>query len=174
MRLLSRETAAPTRPDVRLEAVEAFDEEFDEFWARIRDRHAVLGDRDHEYMNWRYVGWPTRHYERAVLRRRGSPEAVIIWYRIGDVADIADLHALDRAAAHALLVGFVRAQRQAGAVAVSCIVLGDRRRAGWLARYGFVRRDVERTMVVYVPRGSPLRGRVDHPDRWRLFEGDIL
>jgi hypothetical protein len=134
----------------------------------------VVGDRDSDYMNWRYVTWPTRRYERAVLRRGGSLAGSIVWYRVEDIAYIADLQALDATAAHALLAGFLRAQRQVGAAAASCIVLGDAGLATRLARYGFFRREVERTMMVYVPPASPLLGRVDRPERWRLLEGDIL
>ena len=42
-------------------------------------------------------------------------------------------------------------------------------------KYGFFTRDVERSMMLYVPSDSPLGGDVlGRVDWWSLFEGDIL
>lgn len=170
MQLLSRETYRLPPRGTRLQRVEGFDA----FWARLRTRHAIIADRDAEYMNWRYVQWPTRQYDLTVLRRGAEVTATAVSYVIGDVVYIAELLALDPAACEGLLAPFLRAQRRAGACAVSQILLGDVDFAGRLARYGFRLRDVERSMMVYVPPASPLRSRLHHTGRWTLFEGDIL
>ncbi|HEU4370267.1 MAG TPA: GNAT family N-acetyltransferase [Methylomirabilota bacterium] len=174
MQLLSRETYRRLPRGARLERVEAFDASFDAFWARLRSDHAIVADRDAEYMNWRYAQWPTRRYDLTVLRRGAEVTATAVSYTIGDVVYVAELFALDPASFEGLLAPFLRAQRRAGACAVSLILLGDVDFAGRLARYGFRQRDVERSMMVYVPAGSPLRSRLHRTDRWTLFEGDIL
>jgi hypothetical protein len=172
MRLLAREG----RPwgGGRLEPLTAFDGAYDRFWARVRGRHAIVGERGADYMTWRYAGWPSRRYDVAVLRRGEEIAATVVSYLIGDVTYIAELFALDREAFDGTLLAFLRAQRRAGASAVSIIVLGDAPEAGRLGRFGFRLRDVERSLMIYVPSGSPLRSLVHRVDRCTLFEGDIL
>ena len=174
MRLMARESWLRPPWGARLEPVVAFGADYDRFWIRVAGSHAIVADRGAEYMNWRYADWPSRRYDLAVVRRDAEIAATIVSYVIGDVVYIAELFALDRASLDGALVLFLRAQRRAGASAVSIILLGDVPCAGRLGRYGFRPRDVERSMMVYVPAGSPLRSLVHRVDRWTLFEGDIL
>lgn len=174
MRVMARESWPRPPRGARLERVTAFDADYDRFWVRVREGHAIVADRGAEYMNWRYAQCPSRQYDLALLRRGGEIAATIVSYVIGDVVYIAELFALDRAALDGALVPFLRTQRRGGASAVSIILLGDGPCAGRLGRYGFRPRDVERAMMVYVPAGSPLRSLVHRVDRWTLFEGDIL
>jgi hypothetical protein len=124
-------------------------------------------------MNWRYTCWPTRRYLLAVLRRDGDVVATVVSYAIDDIVYISELLALDADAFDGLLGWFLRAQRLTGARAVSLIVLGDLPFADRLARFGFLQRDADRSMVVYVPAASP-RSMLDRVNRCTLFEGDIL
>jgi hypothetical protein len=172
MRLVSRETYRLPGRGPELEPVEDFDESFDAFWMRRQPRHRVVADRDSQYLNWRYGTCPTRRYERAVLRRGRELIGTLVWYRIDDLAYVAEMLAADAASFDALLEAFLHAQRRAGAAAVSLIVLGDAPFAARLATYGFFPRPVERTMMVYVPSPSGLG--LDRAERWCLFEGDIL
>jgi hypothetical protein len=174
MRLLARESWPRARRAPRLEPMAGFDAAYDRFWVRVRPQHAIVADRDAEYMNWRYAEWPSRHYDLAVLRRGDEIAATIVSYVIGDVVYIAELFALDREAFDATLVAFLRAQRRAGASAVSVILLGDVPCGSRLGAYGFRLRDVERSLMVHVPARAPLRSLVHRVDRWTLFEGDIL
>ena len=174
IRVVAWETYGSMPRGTRLESLETFDEAFDAFWGRLRTRHAVIADRDRDFMNWRYAQCPTRRYEVAALRRGAEIVATIVWYRIDDVVHVADLLAPDRESFDGLLVAFLRAQRRAGADAVSLILLGAAPFAARLAKYGFFGREVEGAMMVYVPPASPLRGRLEDFDRWGLFEGDVL
>lgn len=174
IRLASRETYRFTSPRARVERVQAFDTSFDSFWRRIRSQHAVIADRDSAYMNWRYAKCPLRHYEFAVLRDGEDVLATVVWHRIDDLVYIAELLALDGASFDDVLVSFLRMQRREGACAVSLILLGDDGFASRLADYGFFLREVGRTMMVYVPAGSPLAASLGRLDRWALFEGDVL
>jgi hypothetical protein len=174
LRLLGRETYRRLSRRTRVEPVERFDAAFDAFWVRLRAGLAIVGDRDAEYMNWRYLDAPARRHHAAVLRRDGEIAATIVSYAIGAIVYISELFALDADAFDGLLGAFLRAQRRTPASAVSLIVLGDLPFADRLARYGYLQRDVERSMMVYVPANSPLGSRLHRMDRWALFEGDIL
>jgi hypothetical protein len=172
MRLAARESWS--RRGARLEPVAAFDGAYDRFWDRVRAGHSVVAERDAEFMNWRYADWPSRRYDLAVLRRGREIAATVVSYAIDDVVYIAELFALDRPALDAALAPFLRAHRRTGASAVSIILLGDMPWAGRLGTYGFRLRDCERSLMIHVPAGSPLRSLVPRVDRWTLFEGDIL
>jgi hypothetical protein len=173
MQLLARETYHRGSRRNRVEQIDLFDRSFDAFWARLRGQHAIAGDRDSDYMNWRYTCWPTRRYLLAVLGRDGDVVATVVSYAIDDIVYISELLALDADAFDGLLGWFLRAQRLTGARAVSLIVLGDLPFADRLARFGFLQRDADRSMVVYVPAASP-RSMLDRVNRCTLFEGDIL
>jgi hypothetical protein len=175
LRLLSRETYRGVLPGSRLERVEAFDETSDAFWSRVRAQPAVVGDRDTEYMNWRYAECPTRRYELAVLRRGRDVTATIVWYRQGAIVYVAEALAADSRSLDDLLSAFLRAQRGSDAFAVSVTLLGGADVATMLAeRYGFVPRQVERTLHVYVPPWSELAGGLPPLERWDLYLGDVL
>jgi hypothetical protein len=79
---------------------------------------------------------------------------------------VAELWALDAEAFDGLLIPFLRAQPDS---AVSLIVLGDMTFADRLARFGFLQRDVDRSMMLYVPATSPLRSLLHRADRFTLF-----
>lgn len=174
LQALAPETYRRPLRGTRVETVERFEGWFDRFWLQVREAYPIVGDRDVPYMNWRYVGSPSRRYDVTLLRRGGDVAATAVSYVVGDVVYIAELFALDREAFDGLLAPLLRARRRAGACAVSLILLGDVDFAGRLARYRFFLRDVDRSMVLYVPAASPLRSLVDRVDRATLFEGDIL
>lgn len=174
IRAVCCETGRSMPRGTRLESLEVFDGTFDAFWDRVRHQHAVIADRDSDFMNWRYTRWPARRYELAALRRGSEIVATIVWYRIDDVVHVADLLAPDRESFDGLLIAFLRAQRRAGADVISLTLLGNAPFAARLAKYGFFGRAVEGAMMVYVPSASPLRGRLEDLDRWGLYEGDVL
>jgi hypothetical protein len=100
--------------------------------------------------------------------------ARVVWHRIDDLVYVAEMLAADVESFDDLLVAFLRMQRREGACAVSLILLGDGGFAARLAEYGFFLREVERTMMVYIPRASALAGNLARVDRGALFDGDIL
>ncbi len=40
--------------DMRVFEVDSFDERFDAFWDRVKEKHKVIGMRNRKYLNWRY------------------------------------------------------------------------------------------------------------------------
>jgi hypothetical protein len=172
LHLLSRETYGAMPRRAHVEPLEHFGPEFDAFWKRARIGHAVIGDRDATYMNWRYGKSPTRRYDVIALRQDAEILATIVSYRIGNVVFVADALARDASAFDAIFAAFLRAQRRAGLDGVSLIAMGDLGVAAGMEKYGFIRREVERTMMVYLPAAAapPLTSL----ERWCLFEGDVL
>lgn len=52
-----------------LEDINAFDERFDRFWAKIARAHPIMLVRDAEYLNWRYARYPFAGIESFALVR---------------------------------------------------------------------------------------------------------
>jgi hypothetical protein len=72
MWLVSRETYHHAPRGTRLERVEAFDDAFNAFWARLRKQHAIVGERDAEYMTG-----ATRTGRRGVTTSRSCAAATM-------------------------------------------------------------------------------------------------
>jgi GNAT superfamily N-acetyltransferase len=72
---LSRAPASPAPlAGLRIEAIDCFDEYFDEFWKRVAHRHRVWIVRDARRLNWRFRAIPTRHYH--CLRATSGQEQI--------------------------------------------------------------------------------------------------
>lgn len=72
----------PLRRDVqskrlRLAPVDGFDPRVDE-WRRSRDSHRVGLDRDHVYLNWRFVERPGRDYQVSIVEVDGAAIGYVV------------------------------------------------------------------------------------------------
>jgi hypothetical protein len=54
--------------DVRIATIEQFDETFDEFWRRVRDKYPAMTVRDRAFLQWRFAGMGNRRYDILVAR----------------------------------------------------------------------------------------------------------
>ncbi len=78
MPLVFRERRPSISSEHRLDAVERFDDDVDEFWGRAAATFSHLAVRDASYLNWRYADIPDRTYNRFVLRRDGRTAGWIV------------------------------------------------------------------------------------------------
>ncbi len=58
---------------------------FDDFWKKIQDKYHAIGVRNAEYIKWRYLDMPHRHYRIFMAVEKGIPKGYIIG-RITNVA----------------------------------------------------------------------------------------
>ena len=68
-------TLAPQQkavPGLEIEEVKSFDRSFAFFWDRVQDRYPIMVVRDPAYLNWRFVGMPTREYTTFAARSEGE------------------------------------------------------------------------------------------------------
>lgn len=79
----------------KCEKVERFDERFDEFFNRIKDRFSFIILKDHKFMNWRTVERPDVEYTNYIYERGRRIQAFLIvkvfelnGYRIAHIIDI--------------------------------------------------------------------------------------
>jgi len=56
--------------EIIVQAVDQFDEGFDEFWRKVRDKYPVMVIRDRDFLSWRFAPVSGRQYHILVARSR--------------------------------------------------------------------------------------------------------
>lgn len=56
-------------PTLKLSAITAFDERFDQLWRQTAESFSIAAVRDSAYLNWRYARNPLRHYQVLIAER---------------------------------------------------------------------------------------------------------
>jgi hypothetical protein len=92
-RILLRQSSAPNGSvvPVILEPVERFDSEFDRLFEQCATGYRILGVRDSEYLNWRYLAAPHRRYFPFAARSSGKLIGIAVLEVFRDRAKIIDL-----------------------------------------------------------------------------------
>jgi len=92
---------------VAIEQVGSLDESFDHFWQKACALYPVMGIRNRNYLNWRYLQHPTRKYAIYRARKKGEMSGYIILRKVDllkfNSAVIVDLLALDEETFSALV-----------------------------------------------------------------------
>jgi hypothetical protein len=70
-RFFFRQQPVTPTANIALEVVDQFDQEFDEFWLKVRDKYPVMVIRDQAFLTWRFAGVSGRSY-RILLARTGD------------------------------------------------------------------------------------------------------
>jgi L-amino acid N-acyltransferase YncA len=58
----------PDKHDFTLHVLDGFDERFDDFWARVKDKYPVMVIHDHRYLAWRFAEISGRQYRILVVQ----------------------------------------------------------------------------------------------------------
>jgi GNAT superfamily N-acetyltransferase len=92
-RILLRQSSAPKGSvvPVTLEPVERFDSEFDRLFEQCAAGYRILGVRDSEYLNWRYLAAPRRRQFPFAARSSGKLIGMAVLEFFSDRAEIVDL-----------------------------------------------------------------------------------
>jgi len=172
-----------TRAAERLEVEfpDRFDERHDALWERVREHYPCAVMRDASYLNWKYVTQPGQDFVRMELRRAGEVVAAAVLcikepdsgyrYRraflVEFVASPADRHVL-----YGVFDAVYRECRARQADAIVFYVINDAI-AEAAYRYGFLRREPTRYLLVCPPENDPeLARQVLNPDAWLITMGD--
>lgn len=92
-RILLKQSSAPkgSAVPVTLVPVEQFDGEFERFFEECATGYRVLGVRDPEYLNWRYLASPRRRQVPFAARSSGKLMGIAVLEFFRDRAEIIDL-----------------------------------------------------------------------------------
>lgn len=160
-----------------LAAVDRFDERFDQLWARVSGRYRAAVSRKKEYLNWRYVAVPDRHYTILAAGRAGA----ISGYSVFTCADaggtvtglIAEVVAESQPVAEGLIAAAVQRCRECQAALVWGARLAGTPLAAAYRRQGFIAAPRSKTKLVTACGLSPeITAELQKPDGWFLQMGD--
>ncbi len=104
---------------IEIDQVRSLDESFDHLWQKASYLHPLMGIRDRDYLNWRYLQHPTRNYVIYRAKENGEMRGYIILRKVDllkfNSAVIVDLLALDEAILSALVERGIQHSHQEGA-----------------------------------------------------------
>jgi len=104
---------------VEIKRVHELDEPFDLFWEKATTLYPVMGVRDRNYLNWRYLRHPTRKYVIYRALERGEMKGYIVLRKVEllsfNSGVIVDMLALDSEILHPLVEKGIEHSREEGA-----------------------------------------------------------
>jgi hypothetical protein len=161
--------------------VDRFDERHDALWTRIAAHYPTAVVRDASFLNWKYVTQPGQDFVRMHFVRDGGIVAIAVLqireaggaysYRRGFIADLVMAPDDSRLAA-TVLEACRSACRERGCATLTMLLLhgGIERQ---LRRFGFVRREPERYLLVAAGGlSSDDEQALVAPRNWLLTMGD--
>lgn len=161
----------PPAGEGKVEEVEQCDETFDLLWKQASAEQVVAGVRDRAYLEWRYIRSP-REYTVLACRKGEELRGYLVLRCHQKVGHIADLLAVDRAAAAALLNRAEELAREKCSV-LSCWYLGGEKIEKALHRHGFKRAKSKARLVVESNTpANQLMKLLSKQENWLLTMGD--
>jgi len=171
----AKRSISATYAALEIAEVEAFGDELDRFWAKVRHEYPAISTRDARFLNWRYVNVPDLNYRRFIARRAGQCIGYIVIRRTsvvelpaGVLVDFLtfrnDLEAVRFLIEHAAEIFGNEVDFLDCATSVAEI-------GAILEKFGFFRTRTERPTIVC--RDPLLRRRIQALDRqWFFTKGD--
>ena len=104
---------------IEIEEIGLLDDQFDGFWQKVLSLYPIMGIRNRNYLTWRYLRHPTRHYDIYRAKKSGEMKGYIVLRKVEllnfNSAVIVDLLALDEMSLAALVEKGIEHSRQEGA-----------------------------------------------------------
>ncbi|MBN1908302.1 MAG: GNAT family N-acetyltransferase [Pirellulales bacterium] len=176
LRLFGEEPRRRHADGWRVEVTDRFDARFDRLWEAARAQFSIIGHRDAEYLNWRFVHAPrTCHRVFYLTDAQNELLAYLVYSCRDGNAYVSDFLFRDRPHFETLMAEFTRMMRRERVWAIVTIYSGDPRVARTLARCGFHLRNSAWKILVLADH-TRLGAQADaayNPHRWFLTRADI-
>ncbi|MBI4847302.1 MAG: GNAT family N-acetyltransferase [Nitrospirae bacterium] len=162
---------------IQAESISAFDKRFDVLWEKARGQFNVIGERTADFLTWRF-GRFLKDNRRIFCMTDNLKQDLLgyIVYHIKDnlcyMDDILFLNATQDI--DALLAEFIAAMRREKVFAVSVSCLGSSVLVEKLEAWGFVRRESERSIMIFADKEFEYAQLVSDKENWHLLEGDDI
>jgi predicted N-acetyltransferase YhbS len=175
MKNLSKEARCRRAKGYSIYESNSFDQRFDRLWKRASRQFNIIGERSKDYLNWRYGQSPHRSYHIFSLIKEDDQEicGYLVYYVEKKVGFIADILFLDFGSALDILLSeFIVYLRDQDVESLSILLFGSPSLAKKLKSFGFLLREEESRILVYLDRNSPYADFVLNRENWLLLEGD--
>lgn len=145
------------------------DNSFEEFWSRKKCRaRSILGNRNKDYLTWRYLQNPLVKFQVLVLRDKASEELLgyVIYTIGGGRISIYDIQYLYNKTKILLIQQLIQIARKEGYEAIYLMSSAGDKDLAFLKAFGFVARDEKHSLYCAILEpGLNLDG-------WRFLQGD--
>ena len=173
--IFSKERRYVKSKDFKIELPKRFDERFDSLWEEAKSQFKVIGERDRQYLNWKYVDNPHKKYHifSLVEKERGKILGFVVFYLQDNNCFVADmLYANSDFALESLLAQFIIFLRKEKVDSVSILILSPSSLVEKLKKFGFHSREENSKILIYIEERSPYFSLVTSKENWFLLEGD--
>jgi GNAT superfamily N-acetyltransferase len=158
---------------VEIKRIHKLDEQFDLFWKKAISLYPIIGVRDRNYLNWRYLQHPVRNYTIYQAQKNGEMKGYIVLRKVDllnfNSAVIVDLLALDEEALSALVDQGIQHGQQEGADLLGFMVPEQHPYYRSLRRKGFLPSLKVFHFLVYFHRKEEI---LFDPKAWYVNWGD--
>ena len=175
MRNLSKEARCRRAEGYNIHESNSFDQRFDRLWKRASRQFKIIGERSKDHLNWRYGQSPHKSYHIFSLTKEDDQEicGYVVYYVENKVGFIADILFLDFGLALDIMLSeFILYLRDQDVESLSILLFGCPSLAKKLRSFGFLLREEESRILVYLDRNSPYADLVLNIENWFLLEGD--
>ena len=162
-------------PKVTIEVTDFFDERFDAIWDKAKSQFNIIGDRSAGYLNWRY-GSILKNNAKIFCLLDNSKDSIlgyIVFSIENNICHVIDLLFLDMITSFDLLIAeFIAYMRKERVYAIYLPYLGSTAVVDRLNAWGFVKREEERSIMLFAENRSYQVEYLLNKENWHLLEGD--
>jgi len=159
--------------EIEIERVGSLDERFDDFWRKASVLYPLMGIRNRDYLNWRYLQHPTRTYVIYRAKKSGEMRGYIVLRKVDllkfNSAVIVDLLALDEETLFALVGKGIQHSQRERADLLGFMVPQDHLYYKLLRRKGFLPSPKTFLFMIYSHHD---KGIFLIPEKWYVNWGD--
>ena len=175
LKLSSPENKIQLNRSITGETVQHFDQRFDQLWEKSEGNFKLIGQRDSEFLNWRFRDCPYRDYKifTAVEAENNHLVGYIVYHTDGDTVHISDCLAEDNENfLDALIANFIKYTRKQKFHSISMRYLGSQQIKPSFEKFGFSERADKINVVAYSSSDSSIAELLLDAENWYFFEAD--
>ena len=160
---------------MKMEKLDEFDERVDALWATAKLQFLNIGERTERYLNWRFTNCSLHQYRLVgLIEKSGCLMAYLAYTENDGFVNVVDLLAANDEALIALLGEFIVGMRANRQRSISFMYLGSSMITSVLRRFGFVRRQGQARVLVYLTEklDATAKKSLMSTDAWHLTLAD--
>jgi len=176
IKLFAKENYSFKNSGLALQIISSFDSRFETLWEKAKKNFVIIGERNPDYLNWRFLQCPYKDYKIAALVSKdlATVQGYIVYFESDDQINIVDLFALDLdTTLNQMMANFLRYVRNINADKVYFHFLGNNNIFNELKSFGFRKRGQGNDVIIFADENSKNFPMIQNQQNWFLTESDI-